>query len=190
MAESDFPDEVLTMNKPLYSYNFCNLIEGRYGQDSGTEMKLVQDGDTSKEEADGEALEFLAPEAWVLIVDDNEINCMVAEEMLKPLEMNIEIAVDGRQAVEMVREKQYDLVFMDHFMPVMNGIEAAKEIRKLDGAYYQKLPIIALTANTAKEQQEEYLQAGMSDFLSKPIDMTEIYKLIRKWIPDKIKQGN
>ncbi len=190
MAESDFPDEVLTMNKPLYSYNFCNLIEGRYGQDSGTEMKLVQDGDTSKEEADGEALEFLAPEAWVLIVDDNEINCMVAEEMLKPLEMNIEIAVDGRQAVEMVRKKQYDLVFMDHFMPVMNGIEAAKEIRKLDEAYYQKLPIIALTANTAKEQQEEYLQAGMSDFLSKPIDMTEIYKLIRKWIPDKIKQGN
>ena len=190
MAESDFPDEVLTMNKPLYSYNFCNLIEGRYGQDSGTEMKLDQNGDTSKEEAEGEALEFLAPEAWVLIVDDNEINCMVAEEMLKPLEMNIEIAVDGRQAVEMVRKKQYDLVFMDHFMPVMNGIEAAKEIRKLDEAYYQKLPIIALTANTAKEQQEEYLQAGMSDFLSKPIDMTEIYKLIRKWIPDKIKQGN
>ena len=191
MAECAFPEEVFTMNKPLYSYNFCNFIEGRYGQDTGTELKSGPDAHRDKEETEsgGEELNFLVPEASVLIVDDNEINCMVAEEMLKPLEMNIEIAVDGRQAVEMVGKKQYDLVFMDHFMPVMNGIEAAKAIRNLNGAYYQKLPIIALTANTAKEQQEEYLQAGMNDFLSKPIDMMEIYKLIRKWIPNKIKQA-
>ena len=107
--------------------------------------------------------------------------------MLKPLEMEIEIAMDGRQALEMARKKQYDLIFMDHFMPVMNGVEAAKKIRGQEGVYYKEVPIIALTANTAKEQQEEYLSAGMSDFLSKPIDMTELYEMIKKWIPDKIR---
>ena len=207
MSESDFPEGMLTMNKPLYSYNFCNLIEGRHQQDMGTGTenqigqgaaegnKVHQGMAVGKEESSAgikeekldSAMDFQAPEACVLIVDDNEINCMVAEEMLKPLEMQIEIAVDGRQAVEMVRKKEYDLIFMDHFMPVMNGIEAAKEIRKLEGVYYKKVPIIALTANTAKEQQEEYLQAGMSDFLSKPIDMVELYQMVRKWVPGKIK---
>ena len=71
-------------------------------------------------------------------------------------------------------------------MPVMNGIEATEAIRKLDGAYYHNVPIIALTGNTAKEQREEYKQAGMNDYLSKPLDMTDIYKIVRKWIPDKI----
>ncbi len=202
MAESDFPEGMLTMNKPLYSYNFCNLIEDRHRQDMGRDAvniadegaaagnkasrKRDEEGDSSVNIQEDE-LDFRAPEACVLIVDDNEINCMVAEEMLKPLEMQMEIAVDGRQALEMVRKKEYDLIFMDHFMPVMNGIEAAKEIRKLEGAYYKKVPIIALTANTAKEQQEEYLQAGMSDFLSKPIDMAELYQMVRKWLSVKIK---
>lgn len=213
MAEGKFPEGMLTMNKPLYSYNFCNLIEGRSGQDKQRDGKGAgigreesspdggfgkksdrtdrnseknSDEDTRKTDSNM-GLEFLAPDAQVLIVDDNEINCMVAEEMLKPLEMRIEIAMDGRQALEMVCKKQYDLIFMDHFMPVMNGIEAAKEIRSQEGDYYKKVPIIALTANTAKEQQEEYLAAGMNDFLSKPIDMTELYQMVRKWIPDKIR---
>ena len=250
MAESDFPEGMLTMNKPLYSYNFCNVVEGRQPQDKagagdknsqaaaggskdaqsgaaaggskdaqsgamalsskdtwagaaadsskGTEVgnKAIQTraegkaepGVSGKEDKPDDPMDFRAPEACVLIVDDNEINCMVAEEMLKPLEMKIEIAVDGRQALEMVRKKEYDMIFMDHFMPVMNGIEAAKEIRKLEGGYYKKVPMIALTANTAREQQEEYLQAGMSDFLSKPIDMSELYQMVRKWIPEKIRQ--
>jgi len=223
MAAVDFPEGMLTMNKPLYSGNFCSLLEGRIGggaeraDNSGSAegadgLGHAERADRSggAERADGsggakgtagagnavrtndgkgaqkDELDFRAPQACVLIVDDNEINCMVAEEMLKPLQMQIDIASDGRQAVEMVQKKPYDLVFMDHFMPVMNGIDAAKAIRKLDGAYYAKVPIIALTANTAKEQQEEYRQAGMSDFLSKPIDMTEIYRLIKKWIPGKI----
>ena len=176
------------MNKPLYSYNFCNLIEN--GQNVADDNPITQKESVQKETAentDTEETEFTAPEASILIVDDNEINCMVAEEMLRPLEMQMETASDGQQAVELVRKKQYDLIFMDHLMPVMNGIEATETIRKLDGAYYKKVPIVALTGNTAKEQREEYKQAGMNDYLSKPLDMMDMYKIVRKWIPDKIR---
>ena len=187
MIESSFPEGMLTMNKPLYSYNFCNLIEN--GQNAEDDNPITQENSAQKETAertDAEETEFTAPEASILIVDDNEINCMVAEEMLRPLGMQMETASDGQQAVELVRRKQYDLIFMDHLMPVMNGIEATEAIRKLDGAYYHNVPIVALTGNTAKEQREEYKQAGMNDYLSKPLDMTDIYKIVRKWIPNKI----
>ena len=82
------------------------------------------------------ATEFTAPEAHILIVDDNEINRMIAVEMLEPLQMQIETAVDGQQALEMIQEKHYDLIFMDHFMPKMNGIEAVSALREMEDNYY------------------------------------------------------
>lgn len=185
MAENDFPKDLLTINKPLYSYNFCNLIENR--REKAEEKKPDSDRDSTREPAQKSG-EFTAPDACVLIVDDNEINRMVAEEMLKPLQVQMDTASDGRQALEMIRNKPYDLVLMDHLMPVMNGVEAVEALRKLDGAYYKNLPVIALTGNTGKDQQEEYLRAGMSDYLSKPIDMTDIYQKVRQWIPDKIRE--
>ncbi|MCM1144224.1 MAG: ATP-binding protein [Blautia sp.] len=185
MTESNLPEEILTQNKPLYSYSFCNIIEDKKNAPEAEDKnrEAYQDTATGADETD---LEFTAQGARVLIVDDNEINCMVAEEMLKPLQMQIELVSDGAQALKMVQESQYDMIFMDHLMPVMNGIEATKAIRALEGNYYQGVPIIALTGNTAREQQNEYLQAGMSDYLSKPIDMKDIFAMIRKWMPDKI----
>lgn len=132
------------------------------------------------------ATEFTAPEAHILIVDDNEINRMIAVEMLEPLQMQIETAVDGQQALEMIQEKHYDLIFMDHFMPKMNGIEAVSALREMEDNYYKEVPVIALTANTAKEQKEEYKKAGMNGYLSKPMDLDQLYEIIRKWLPDKI----
>lgn len=187
MAENDLPKDLLTMNKPLYSYNFCNLIENRREK---TEAKAAAPDRDHAQEASLQPKDFTAPEARVLIVDDNEINRMVAEEMLKPLQLQMDTASDGRQALEMIQQKTYDLVLMDHLMPVMNGVEAVEALRKLDGAYYRKLPVIALTGNTGKDQQEEYLRAGMNDYLSKPIDMAEIYRKVRKWIPDKIRESD
>lgn len=187
MVESDLPKDLLTMNKPLYSYNFCNLIENRREK---TEAKAAAPDRDHTQEASLQPKDFTAPEACILIVDDNEINRMVAEEMLKPLQLQMDTASDGRQALEMIQQKTYDLVLMDHLMPVMNGVEAVEALRKLDGAYYQTLPVIALTGNTGKDQQDEYLRAGMSDYLSKPIDMADIYQKVRKWIPDKIQESN
>lgn len=178
MAESEFPEDMFTMNKPLYSYNFCNFIENReaWGQENVDTVEKTN-------------AEMFLPGVQVLVVDDNEINRMIAVEMLNPLGMQIDTALDGQQAVEMVQEKEYDLIFMDHQMPVMDGIEAIKAIRSLNGEYYKEVPVIALTANTAKEQQEEYMQAGMSDYLGKPLDMAELYGKVRKWIKKCKKEG-
>ena len=126
---------------------------------------------------------FIAPEAHILLVDDNELNLVVAKELLKPLRMQIDTAENGLQAVKMVRDGQYDLVLMDHMMPVMDGIEAAKAIRALPEDKYQKLPIIALTANAMVDARKEFLNAGMNGFVAKPIDFTRICNQLKLWLP-------
>lgn len=126
---------------------------------------------------------FIAPEAHILLVDDNELNLVVAKELLKPLRMQIDTAENGQQAVKMVRGSQYDLVLMDHMMPVMDGIEAAKAIRALPEDKYQNLPIIALTANAMVDARKEFLNAGMNGFVAKPIDFTRICNQLKLWLP-------
>ena len=85
----------------------------------------------------------------------------------------------------MVQTHHYDLVFMDHYMPVMDGVEATKRIRGLSGEYYQNLPILALTADAVQGVKEEFLEAGMNDFISKPINMKEISTALRRFIPEE-----
>lgn len=126
---------------------------------------------------------FIAPEAHILLVDDNELNLVVAKELLKPLRMQIDTAENELQAVKMVRGSQYDLVLMDHMMPVMDGIEAAKAIRALPEDKYQKLPIIALTANAMVDARKEFLNAGMNGFVAKPIDFARICNQLKLWLP-------
>lgn len=126
---------------------------------------------------------FIAPEAHILLVDDNELNLVVAKELPKPLRMQIDTAENGLQAVKMVRGSQYDLVLMDHMMPVMDGIEAAKAIRALPEDKYQKLPIIALTANAMVDARKEFLNAGMNGFVAKPIDFARICNQLKLWLP-------
>ena len=126
---------------------------------------------------------FIAPEAHILLVDDNELNLVVAKELLKPLRMQIDTAENGLQAVKMVRGSQYDLVLMDHMMPVMDGIEAAKAIRALPEDKYQKLPIIALTANAMVDAGKEFLNSGMNGFVAKPIDFARICNQLKLWLP-------
>ena len=107
----------------------------------------------------------------------------MAKALLEPFEMHIDLASDGQQALEQIQKKHYDLVFMDHYMPVMDGIEAVKRIRSLPDAYYQKLPVVALTADAVQGVQEEFLAAGMNDFASKPIEMQDVSRVLRRWLP-------
>lgn len=115
------------LNKPLYSLNFCQLLNRE-------ELAFMS--------AAEEELHFTAPKAQILVVDDNEMNLKVAEGLLEAFHMQIDVARNGKEAVAMVQEKQYHMVFMDHMMPVMDGIEAVREIRKLKGEYYRNLPVI------------------------------------------------
>lgn len=140
-----------------------------------------------EEEAEGDVFTFTAPEAKILLVDDNEINQEVAKALMEPYGMQIDLASNGQEALELVAKGQYDLVFMDHFMPVMDGVEATKRIRASKEERLEKLPVIALTADAVQGVQEEFLAAGMNDFASKPIEMEDVDRVLRRWLPEEKK---
>lgn len=127
---------------------------------------------------------FTAPEAKVLLVDDNKVNLKVAEGLLRPYMMHVETADSGSQSIDMVQSQTYDLVFMDHMMPQMDGVEATKIIRSLDDERFRTMPIIALSANAVRGAKELFLEAGMNDFVPKPIEMRVMDRTLRRWLPD------
>jgi CheY-like chemotaxis protein len=121
----------------------------------------------------------------VLVVDDIVTNLKVAHGLLVPYQFDVELCSNGVDAIEAVKENDFDIVFMDYKMPSMDGIEAMKHIRALPDRpdYYANLPIIALTANAVTGVKEEFMQSGFSDFLSKPIDTTHLNSILEKWVP-------
>nr|WP_320115800.1 response regulator [uncultured Desulfuromonas sp.] len=118
--------------------------------------------------------------ARILLVEDNLINQDVAKSFLDDVDLNIEIASNGKEAVEMVKTTDYDLVLMDVQMPVMDGIEATRQIRQLFPE--KKLTIIAMTANVFTEDQQQCFDAGMDDFIAKPIDPDVLYQKLAHWL--------
>ncbi len=140
----------------------------------------------SQEETDIDAMNFIAPNAKILVVDDIEMNLKVAKGLMAPLQMQIDVADSGSKALSMVQEKKYDLVLMDHLMPVMDGVETTKRLKQMEGSYYQELPVIALTASAMKSEQQMFYEAGMKGFVAKPIDMRQLCTAIRKWLPEEL----
>ncbi len=119
--------------------------------------------------------------ARVLLAEDNPINRLVASEMLKMLGCDVDSAENGRQAADMLVGRTYDIVFMDVQMPVLDGIAATREIRAHDR--FADVPIIAMTANAFDSDKADCLAAGMNDFISKPIQPSDLEQRIRRWLP-------
>ncbi len=119
----------------------------------------------------------------LLLVEDNEINQQVACELLVAVGCEVEVACNGAEAVEQVRQARYDLVLMDMQMPVMDGLEACRSIRALPGL--DKLPIIAMTANALSAARESCLDAGMNDYITKPIEPERLWATLAQWLPDR-----
>jgi CheY-like chemotaxis protein/HPt (histidine-containing phosphotransfer) domain-containing protein len=119
--------------------------------------------------------------ARILLAEDNEINQQVAVEILESAGFIVEVANNGKEALEMVQEKEYDVVLMDIRMPELDGFNAAKKIRELD-SHTRNIPIIAMTAQTMKEDREKAQAAGMNHHISKPIDPNELYRALAKQI--------
>lgn len=126
---------------------------------------------------------FSAPDARILVVDDNITNLKVASGLMSPYNMQVDLALSGMDAIEKIKAIQYDLVFMDHMMPGMDGVETTIEIRKLNGTYFKKFPIIALTANAVSGARELFIEKGMNEFLSKPIDSKRLNSILKEFIP-------
>ena len=116
----------------------------------------------------------------VLIAEDNIINQKVAVKLLNRFCENIDVVENGRLAVDAVKKNSYDMIFMDLQMPVMDGIEATKEIRKWENENGIHTNIIALTAHAQKSDEEKCFEAGMDDFISKPFKVEELEKIFSK----------
>jgi CheY-like chemotaxis protein len=138
-----------------------------------------------RKEQEAKALENIQG-ARVLLVEDNEINQQVAREILEGAGLNITLANDGQEAVNAVKESNYDAVLMDVQMPVMDGYTATKEIRKWEGGMRNEgndpIPIIAMTAHAMAGDEDKSLQAGMNGHVTKPIDPDQLFSTLHKWI--------
>lgn len=166
--EYNIPNLVV-VKKPLYSLNIGAILNHR---------NLYMDYDPAREQQ----FTFIAPEADILIVDDNEVNLSVAAGLMKPLQMNIETALSGKEAITKISAKHYDMIFMDHMMPELDGIETTHIIRRFHEEY-NDVPIIALTANVVEEMRSMFLCEGMNDFLAKPIEFPVLVSKLRQWLP-------
>ncbi|MDR1977785.1 MAG: response regulator [Synergistaceae bacterium] len=158
-----------TILMPAYSVSIANVLNG---------VVLTNGGRTSP-------IRFVAPEARVLVVDDNRTNLAVAAGLLAPYQARVQTCESGEDAVTSARTHRYDLVFMDHMMPGMDGVETTVRLRAMEG--FKNTPIIALTANAIFGMREMFLEYGMDDFLPKPIDSAELESILYKWLPrDKL----
>ena len=169
----DIPNMVV-MKKPISTLNLAMILnEEHIHYEQGEQNKYIFD--------------FEAPEAEVLIVDDNPVNLTVAVGLLEPLKMKIETATSGKEAIDKISNKVYDIVFMDHMMPELDGVETTHIIREFH-AEYAGVPIIALTANAVDGTMEMFLKEGMNDFVAKPIELRILILKVKRWLPtEKIK---
>lgn len=147
-------------------------IYGRRASDEARELIMKQNEAKDKKYAD----------ARVLVVDDNKVNVKVLCAYLKKFDITADVALSGEESIEAVKNKEFDLILMDHMMPGMDGIEATRIIRKLDVPWAKTVKISACTANVIKGVEEEFLEAGMDDFLPKPVQFDalseQLYKLL------------
>ncbi|MGN0599270.1 MAG: PocR ligand-binding domain-containing protein [Oscillospiraceae bacterium] len=162
---------VKVLHKPVFSVGIYSAMHIGSG--------VVMESDTGNDD-----FAFTAPDAHILIVDDNPINLTVACGIIEPLGMQVDTANGASETIEKVKKLKYDIIFMDHMMPEVDGVETTHIIRRLITGY-ENVPIIALTANAVGGTKEMFLKEGMNDFVAKPIEVTDIVSMIRKWLPNE-----
>ncbi len=168
-AEEYRSSNIVVVKKPLYALNIAMIFNKE-------KIHYAQEG------SEDEEFNFIAPEAEILVVDDNSLNLTVVEGLLEPLKMKIDTALSGREAIDKISVHHYDLVFMDHMMPELDGVETTHIIRRFHKEY-DDTPIIALTANAVDGTKEMFLKEGMNDFVPKPIELRLLVSKVRQWLP-------
>ena len=165
----EYPN-VMTM--PAYCTHIANLLNGSEGR-----LTNAAHGKSD--------VSFSATGTKVLVADDINTNLKVARGLLAPYKMQVDLVKSGMAAIEAVQSERYDLIFMDHRMPGMDGVETTQRIREMGekDPYYKRIPIIGLTANAVTGVMEMLMENGFDDFLSKPIDTAKLDAILAKWIP-------
>ncbi|MFV1883750.1 MAG: response regulator [Balneola sp.] len=165
----------LYLTKPVKQTKLLTNLERMFIKDKG---KPISKTNTTKTDS------LFEKELSILLVEDNLVNQKVATKILERIGLEADIAGDGELAVEMVQAKSYDLVFMDMEMPVMDGLDSTKEIKAIEKKLSKMPIIIAMTANALPGDRERCLQAGMDDFISKPITVESVKTILKKWFRD------
>lgn len=160
--------------KPLVTPTFARFLSGER-VDFSSSLPLVTSLGL-------DAQYFRATGTRVLVVDDNAVNRKVAEGFLRTFDVQVDEAGSGEEALRLAAGVKYDLVLMDHLMPGMDGIETAKRMREIPG-YAEGVPIVAMTANVGETYVRQYRDAGMNDFLFKPIEFSAFAAALRRWLP-------
>lgn len=140
----------------------------------------------STEEVNDVYAGFRCPKGKVLVVDDVPLNLKVIEGLLKETELRIDLAASGQECLEMIEKETYDVILLDHMMPNMDGIETLKKMLSLGDIFNKRTPVIAMTANAIVGAKQEYLDAGFTDYLSKPVREQELNEMLIKYLPKEI----
>ena len=160
------------IRKPISVLNLGNL----FNDHESTHINFESDSESD------EIYTFTAEEANLLVVDDNIVNLTVAQGLLEPLKANVDVATGGKEAIHMMESKMYDIIFMDHMMPELDGVDTTRIIRRTM-LQYKNIPIIALTANAVSDARELFKQEGMDDFIAKPVEVRMLLDVVRKYLP-------
>lgn len=129
---------------------------------------------------------FQAPDARVLVVDDADVNLLVFANLLKKTKIKIDTASSGLEMLQMVRMNHYDMIFLDHRMPGMDGIEAFHNMKKMTDGLNFNTPVVALTANAVLGARQLYIDEGFSDYISKPVDTVRLEQVLLEYLPDDL----
>jgi len=160
------------LNKPIRQSDLYNVINGILSKHEDQIIEPIKSLENESSKLTGK----------ILLAEDNPVNQQVAGAMLKTIGIQMDLATNGQEAYQLVKDKQYDLVFMDCQMPVMDGYEATRLIRQLPDNK-RDLPIVALTANALSDDRQKCLDVGMNDFLSKPFSLLQLRAMLERWIP-------
>ena len=164
-------NNIIRLYKPFYILPVVSILNGNIGSGGGKQRVRMS--------------KFTAPNAHVLVVDDSKVNIRVVEGLLQEYQIKVSYATSGQEALKIIEKMCFDFVFMDHMMPEMDGIETMHRIRDKVGNYYQKVPIIALTANALPGNREMFLEEGFNDFVAKPMEMSVLERVLRRNLPEE-----
>ena len=140
-------------------------------------------------QSEEQAISLCAPDAKILVVDDVPMNLIVVKGLLKATKIQIDTAKNGASCLELVQKNRYDIIFLDHLMPEMDGIETLQNMKLLEENPNRNTPVIMLTANAIVGAKEEYMEAGFTDYLTKPVQETLLHEMIMKYLPKELYEG-
>ena len=146
----------------------------------------IQSANISLKAEETDAESYSAPDANILVVDDSSINLMIFEDLAAPLGSKVESLDSGGKCVQSCKEKKYDIIFVDHLMPEMDGVETFHHIKEDSDSLNKETPIIILTANTDDGAKEEYMKEGFSDYLGKPMKPEKLLSMIKQYLPKEL----